>query len=102
MSQLRALFQEIGFTDVETFIASGNVIFTGKTLNPTALESKIEAHLESALGYDVDTFIRPAAHVQSLAVAKLFPQDGQPGITIHVAFLKEKLGAATARKLESI
>ena len=28
MSQLKALFEEIGFTKVETFIASGNVLFS--------------------------------------------------------------------------
>jgi uncharacterized protein (DUF1697 family) len=65
------------------------------------LESRIEAHLESALGYDVDTFVRPGAHVRSIAESKEFPEDGQLGVTIHVCFLKLGLPRTAARKLES-
>jgi uncharacterized protein (DUF1697 family) len=98
MTQLRGLFEELGFTGVETFIASGNVIFTDQNANASALESKIEAHLEASLGYDVDTFVRPGAHVRSIAESKQFSEDGQPDITIHVSFLKQKLPATIARK----
>ena len=34
MDQLRAAFQELGFDDVETFIASGNVIFSSPAKDP--------------------------------------------------------------------
>lgn len=102
MAQLRGLFEEIGFTAVETFIASGNVIFTEQNANTSALESRIEAHLEASLGYNVDTFLRQAAHVRSIAESKEFPEDGQPGITIHVGFVKQKLPPTIARQLEGI
>ncbi len=57
MTDLRRHFEEAGFTSVETFIASGNVIFESDE-KAADLESRIEAHLESALGYRVGTFIR--------------------------------------------
>jgi len=41
MSQLKALFEELGFDDVETFIASGNVVFSSKVTNTSRLESQI-------------------------------------------------------------
>jgi uncharacterized protein (DUF1697 family) len=101
MTQLRTLFEEIGFTEVETFIASGNVIFTDQNANPSALESRIEAHLEASLGYDVATFVRSAAHVQAIAESRVFAEDGQTGVTIQVSFLKQRLSPALARKLEA-
>src|SRR6185369_8391120 len=44
MDQLRALFEALGFANVETFIASGNVIFDSKSKNVAALERKIDRH----------------------------------------------------------
>ena len=57
MDRLRALFTSLGFTRVETFIASGNVIFDTPSRSPTKLESNIEQHLQLALGYEVRTFL---------------------------------------------
>jgi uncharacterized protein (DUF1697 family) len=56
MERLRALFSDIGFSNVETFIASGNVIFDSKSAAPTTLEKDIERQLEASLGYSVATF----------------------------------------------
>ena len=58
MEKLRALFDELAFKDVETVIASGNVLFSSGAPNAAALEEKIERHLKAALGYEVTTFIR--------------------------------------------
>src|SRR4030095_12804333 len=63
MDQLRKLFTQLGFTDVETFIASGNVLFTSPSKSGAALEAKIEKHLKAALGYEVATFVRTATEV---------------------------------------
>ena len=103
MTRLKALFEELGFAEVETFIASGNVVFsTAGSVSATQLEGRISGHLESALGYSVDTFVRSAQEVAKIARGKLFAEDGPPGITIHVAFLKEKLSASAARQLEAV
>lgn len=103
MTRLKTLFEELGFTEVETFIASGNVIFaTPKRTSSSQLEKRIAAHLESELGYEVDTFVRTVDEVVRIAKAKVFREDGEPGITIHVAFLQEELAPAVARKLAAV
>jgi uncharacterized protein (DUF1697 family) len=73
MTALRALFEELGFDDVETFIASGNVVFDAKSRNRDALERRIESHLERALGYAVPTFIRSPAEIAAVAAYEPFP-----------------------------
>src|SRR5450755_4384366 len=80
MSRLKELFEELGFGGVETFIASGNVLFSSKVTDTQALELKIARHLEAALGYAVDTFVRTAKEVAAIGGAKIFPEDGNEGI----------------------
>ena len=58
MDRLRSLFEELDLTEVSTFIASGNVIFSTETDDSEALSDKIERHLAQELGYEVATFLR--------------------------------------------
>ena len=102
MSQLKALFEELGFDAVETFIASGNVLFSSKPRAGSQLESRIARHLEASLGYAVDTSVRTAEEVAAIARTKVFPEEGKEGITIHVGFWHEPLALAVARKLAAV
>lgn len=102
MSQLKGLFEELKFSAVETFIASGNVVFQSKTADQEKLEARIAAHLETSLGYPVETFVRTSAEVVEVGRTKAFPEQDQPGITVHVAFLHQRLDREIARKLSSI
>lgn len=99
MTRLREIFEELGFQDVETFIASGNVIFTTPSSNSGALEKKIESRLEKALGYEVKTFLRTDAEVAAIACYKPFaPAALNTAAALNVAFLSEPL-AAEGRKV---
>ena len=71
------LFESLGFQQVETFIASGNVIFTDKSKSTAMLEKKIEACLEKALGYEVKTFIRTDAEVAAITRAALLRKESR-------------------------
>ena len=102
MSRLKALFQELGFTDVATFIASGNVVFSSAVKDTSQLEGQIARHLEASLGYAVDTFVRTAEEVAAIGGAKIFPEEGEEGITIHVGFMHEPLAPAGARKFAAV
>ena len=66
MDALRALCEQCGLTKVETFIASGNVIFESRASAP-ALEKKIETSLLKGLGYEVATFIRSVDELKTVA-----------------------------------
>jgi uncharacterized protein (DUF1697 family) len=102
MARLKALVEELGFRDVRTFIASGNVVFTAPAGEAGALADRIGAHLGARLGFPVDTFVRPFDAVAALAEATVFPETGNAGITIHVGFLREPLPPAAARVLGSV
>ncbi len=88
MERLRAAFEEIGLLKVETFIASGNVIFEARSASPTA-ESRIEKHLMKTFGYEVKTFVR--SHPELLAIGKHQPFSAKeisaPEATLFIGFL---------------
>jgi uncharacterized protein (DUF1697 family) len=70
---LRAHVEALGFTDVRTFRASGNVILSapqGDTLADVAL--RLEAGLRTALAYEVLVFARSAEQVRALAAFEPF------------------------------
>jgi uncharacterized protein (DUF1697 family) len=92
MAELRRHFVSLGLTDAETFIASGNVLFTAGTRTIAALERKIEARLERALGYEVKTFIRTDAEVAAVSAHRAFPaaRVARAG-AYSVGFLREPL-----------
>ena len=73
MDRLRALFEELKFANVETFIASGNVLFDSASKSTDAMETRIERHLEKALGYEVATFVRPLASLAAVSSVSMRP-----------------------------
>jgi len=102
MERLRALFDAMRFGNVETFIASGNVLFDTRSGDTAALERRIETHLERAVGYEVVTFVRAPAEVAAAAAYEPFGDPTAIGPThgIYVAFLKaEPTGEARAKLL---
>ncbi len=86
MDRLRHLFEGISFDNVETFIASGNVIFDAPTDDARALEVRIESHLQTSLGYAVSTFLRTPEEMVRVMTYQPFP--AAPGdSTLYIGFL---------------
>jgi uncharacterized protein (DUF1697 family) len=100
MDQLRKAFEVVGLKEVETFIASGNVIFTSPAKNPRALERRIEKRLEADLGYEVKTFLRTTAEVCAIASYEPFAKAHlKAAYALNVGFLADPLEAAGVKLL---
>ena len=92
MDHLREIFESMGFTNVETFIASGNVIFETNSKNEGNLEKNIESKLKENLGFDVSTFIRSDSELAEIANYKPFSKSQMDSATaLNVAFLSTPL-----------
>jgi uncharacterized protein (DUF1697 family) len=102
MDKLRAQFTALGLKDVETFIASGNVVFAPGRGSVAALENRIAKQLEKALGYDVATFIRTDAEVAAVAGYEPFPSKRIAAArAFYVGFVAEPLTAAQKKTVLS-
>lgn len=104
MEYLRQVFEVLGLSNVETFIASGNVIFDSKSKNTKALEKKIENCLQETLGYPVATFVRSLTQLAEIANYKPFSaaQLAAEVHAIYIAFLAEKPSDEAKKKLLSL
>jgi uncharacterized protein (DUF1697 family) len=91
MDLLRELFTGLKFSGVETFIASGNVIFETKAAPDQKLEQKIEKRLEAALGYEVGTFVRSMDEIRAISVFEPF---SNKGYALNVGFMRGPLSDA--------
>jgi uncharacterized protein (DUF1697 family) len=103
MARLREIFEGLGLDDVETFIASGNVIFTSPSKSTATLERNLEARLEESLGYEVKTFVRTASELTALAEHKPFPAARiRASGALCVGFLSRPLDAAAKKALDGL
>ncbi len=99
--RLRELFEELGFQDVRTFLASGNLIFQNDDVGDSVLEERIESRLRDGLGYDVPTFVRTAEQVTAIADHTPFPDAPADG-RLHIAFLRAEPAAATKNEVAAL
>lgn len=103
MDDLRQVFTNLGFEKVETFIASGNVIFHTNSSDIAAMEKEIEGTLKQKLGYEVATFIRMPQELHEVAACQPFPAEAfATAAAFNLAFLKQPLAEDALRRLKAL
>ena len=103
MDELRVLFEGLGFSTVETFIASGNVVFTDASDDTHGLTRRIERRLCEALGYDVATFLRTDRQVTAIARHEPFTAERiEAAQALNVGLLAEPLTRARVKRLMAL
>ena len=103
MAELRGLFEGLSFKGVETFIASGNVIFDSRSGDMAALERKIESQLLRSLGYEVKAFLRTVPEVTAIARYQPFDESKlKAAAALNVAFLANPMVAEAEKALQSL
>jgi len=100
MAELRGIFEKLALKEVETFIASGNVIFASRSNDIRTLQQKIENQLLGSLGYEVKTFLRTVPEVAAIAVYKPFPEsERSSAAALNVAFLADPVSAEAKKSV---
>lgn len=102
MDELRRIFESMKLPNVETFIASGNVIFDATERDAAGLERRIERALEQALGYEVGAFIRSSDALAAIAAYRPFGGGEAAGSKLSVVFLKSAPDPALRRNIEGL
>lgn len=72
MTELKALIEGLGFTDVKTLLASGNVVFTCGETEGAALEKTLEGVL-AAWGLKTEVVVRNLKELEAVIAANPFP-----------------------------
>ncbi|HEV7993709.1 MAG TPA: DUF1697 domain-containing protein [Gemmatimonadaceae bacterium] len=97
MDELRKLFEAVPLRRVESVIASGNILFETTTADTAKLESRIEAKLEKALGYEVGTYVRTGPELAAVAALQPFELDAND--KLQVIFVRDPLSAAARTRV---
>jgi len=90
MADLKSLCQDLGFEQVRTYIASGNVVFQSN-LPEAEVKSVLNAGLHAYAGKPVGAIIRTAAEIAG--VVKRNPFSERPGNRSVALFVDEPLPA---------
>ena len=100
METLRQAFEGPGVMDVETFLASGNVVFRTGRADGRSLERVIERRLSANLGFPVDVFVRSASELGAAAGATPFDTAAvEASAAYNVGFLRAPLTVVEQRAL---
>ncbi len=97
MDLLKSIFEGCGFTGVETFIASGNVVFASPHSDDQKIAQTIESCLQEKLGYPVATFVRTSEELSSIIKYQPIPESDVQNI--YIAFLASTPEAQVCDKL---
>jgi uncharacterized protein (DUF1697 family) len=105
MAALRDLMIGLGYTDVATYIQSGNVVFRSDHDNPAELEREIEQGIAQGTGLNVSVMVRSQAELASVVEHNPFREAAARPTTLHVSFLsafpdEERLGQIDPRQFE--
>ena len=102
MDSIKKIFNSLGFSNVSTFIASGNVIFETEETNPTLLEDTISPQLFYVLGFEVAAFVRTDLEMKNMVTyfssENIFINSFE---SINIAFLAKTPDEMVIKKLMS-
>ena len=104
MSDLRGVFEALGFASVRTLLQSGNVVFdsTGRRATAATLEQLLEAETAKRRGVPADCFVRTAAEWEQIVEGNPFGAEAKrdPGRLV-VTFLKAEPRADAVKALQA-
>ncbi len=103
MTDLKALYESLGFVNVSTYIQSGNVLFEAGRNDPEAIAASIEQAVEKKFGFSVVVILRKPAELARLIKNCPFRGSGKIDESrLYVTFLKAKPSATLVKALEAV
>jgi uncharacterized protein (DUF1697 family) len=101
MAELRALCAELGWTDVATYIQSGNLVFTAPG-KPDAFEAGLETAIEQEFGLEVPVIVRSRAEWAKYPAENPFPEaaKNEPA-KLHLLLSKRPPASGAAAAIEA-
>ena len=95
MAELRALHAALGHEDVQSYVQSGNVVFSAREHDPAVLSRRIHAAIAERFGYDdVDVVLRTHAELAEAAAQNPFLARGCDPGGLHLMLLAREIDPA--------
>lgn len=99
MPALRAMAEDLGYTDVASYINSGNLIISSAK-RPGTLETEISKAIKETFGHSIDVAVRSVAQLKQIVAQNPYP-NGNPS-QVAVAFLTKAPSANAKDKVAAV
>ena len=102
MAELRQMSEKMGFSDIQTLLQSGNLVFTAGRESPASLEDRLESESNKMFGRPLEVFVRSEPEWRGVVEANPFPEEAvrDPGHLL-VTVLKAAPSPAAWSALEA-
>jgi uncharacterized protein (DUF1697 family) len=101
MQELRKTLQNLGFAKVNTYIQSGNVVFTAGRAETSQLADKISEAIKAGFGFDVSVIVLTAAEMQTIIENNPLEDGSKDSAFLHVTFLSENPAAFDIKTIDA-
>ena len=91
METLRGVFAALGFTNIKTYINSGNVIFEIDETDDKKLAEKLETAIEKEFSLKIKVMVRTVSEIEEIVKNNPFAGQFEDDKDLHVFFLDEEL-----------
>ena len=100
MRDLAAVFEAAGCTAVETYIQSGNVVFTPPARGAKTIAGELGAAIAARFGFEVPVVVRTAGELSAVVRDNPFLRPSGETQDLHVLFLADAPAAARVSALD--
>ncbi len=101
MSALASLFEEVGCRDVETYIQSGNVVFTAPERVAARIPRLLSERISDRLGLTTPVLVRTREELAAVGQGNPHLAVGADPYTLLVMFLADRPGPALVARLDA-
>ncbi len=98
MNDLKALCDELGLEDAQTYIQSGNLIFNSNKEN-SELEDMLEKSISERFGFEVPVIVRDSKELETSVSNNPFFKDSDIS-ELYLTFLKESPSKENLEKIQ--
>lgn len=90
MEALRKTYEHAGFSKVQSYVQSGNIIFQSDSPHTGELEREITRLIKMDFGFEVPVIVLTTGTFKRIIENNPFPQQGKDPGFFHVTFLSER------------
>lgn len=90
MAELRAFFESLGFTEVQSYVQSGNVVFRAAKGDAVALAKAIEAAFETKWGFRSRVMVRDGDWFERRVAENPYPEVAGEPKKLHLYVLERE------------
>jgi len=90
MAELRAFFEDLGFSDVATYVQSGNVVFYAAKGDAASLQRDLEAAFERRWGFASRIMVCDGARLERLVAENPYPEVAAEHTKLHAYVLERE------------